>query len=115
MFVELLKSKIHRATVTAADLNYEGSITVDRDLMDAANLVPYEKVHVFNINNGARAITYVIEGKRGSGEICSNGALARLVEKGDLIIIAAFAQMETAKALSFKPSVVHVDDKNKVK
>lgn len=112
MLVEVLKSKIHRATVTDANLNYEGSLTIDRDLMDAANLLPNEKVHVFNLNNGARAITYVIEGKRGSGEICSNGALARLVGKGDLIIIAAFAQMEMEEAKQFSPKLIYVNEKN---
>ncbi len=114
MLIEVLKSKIHRATVTDANLNYEGSVTIDRDLMDAANLLPYEKVHIFNINNGARAVTYVIEGERGSGEICSNGALARLVGKGDLVIIVAYAQIDYEKAKSFKPRVVHVDEKNQV-
>lgn len=115
MFIEVLKSKIHRATVTDANLNYEGSITIDRNLMDAANLVPNEKVHIFNINNGARAVTYVIEGERGSGEICSNGALARLVEKGDLVIIVSYAQIEAKKAKTFTPSVVYVDEKNQVR
>ncbi|MDD3194344.1 MAG: aspartate 1-decarboxylase [Paludibacter sp.] len=106
MFVTVLKSKIHRASVTEANLNYIGSITIDEDLMSAANLIANEKVTIVNNNNGARFETYVITGERGSGMICINGAAARLVQPGDVIIIMAYAMMEMEEAKGFKPSVV---------
>jgi aspartate 1-decarboxylase len=106
MFVTVVKSKIHRASVTEADLNYIGSITIDEDLMEAANLIANEKVTIVNNNNGARFETYVITGERGSGMICINGAAARLVQPGDVIIIMAYAMMEMEEARTFKPSVV---------
>ncbi len=112
MNLTLLKSKLHRATVTRADLNYEGSITIDRDLMEAANLLLHEQVDVLNITNGNRLTTYVIEGERGSGEIGINGAAAHLMNKGDLVIICAYAQMEEAKAKSFEPTVILLDENN---
>lgn len=114
MTVELLKCKIHRATVTDANLNYEGSITIDRDLMDAAGLLPFEKVGVLDVNNGSRLDTYVIEGPRASGTICLNGAAARLVQPGDLVIIVAYASMSPEEAKSWQPTVIRVDAKNKI-
>ena len=113
MQIELLKCKIHRATVTDANLNYEGSITIDRNLMEASGLLLHEKVQVLDINNGERFETYVIEGPRGSGAICLNGAAARLVQKGDLVIIAAYAQMSPEEARTWEPTVVRVDGMNK--
>jgi aspartate 1-decarboxylase len=106
MFVTVLKSKIHRASVTEANLNYIGSITIDEDLMDAASLIANEKVTIVDNNNGQRFETYVIAGERGSGMICINGAAARLVQPGDVIIIMAYAMMELEAAKEFKPSVV---------
>ena len=103
MLIEVLKSKIHRVTITGANLNYIGSITIDEDLMDAANLIENEKVHVLNLNNGERLETYVIKGKRGSGDICLNGAAARKVIIGDIIIIMSFAFNGFQEAKSFKP------------
>ena len=114
MQLELLKSKIHRATVTDANLNYEGSITIARDLMDAANILPFEKVGVLDVNNGSRLDTYVIEGPAGSGVICLNGAAARLVQPGDLVIIVAYATMSEDEAKAWKPTVVHVNAKNEI-
>jgi len=108
----MLKSKIHRATVTGADLHYEGSVTIDRDLMDAADIISYEKVAVWNVTNGSRLETYAIEGERGSGVICLNGAAARLVAPKDLVIIASFVTMENAEALLYEPKLVFVDEKN---
>lgn len=113
MIIEILKSKIHRATVTQANLNYIGSISIDEDLMDAANLIEFEKVQVVNINNGERLETYVIKGERGSGVISLNGAAARKAHPGDLVIIAAFAQMDFEEAKKFKPSIVFPDSSNK--
>ena len=113
MQIELLKCKIHRATVTDANLNYEGSITIDRNLMEASGLLLHEKVQVLDINNGERFETYVIEGPRGSGAICLNGAAARLVQNGDLVIIAAYAQMTPEEARTWEPTVVRVDGFNK--
>lgn len=110
----MLKSKIHRATVTQADLHYVGSLTVDAGLMEAADLLPGEQVHVVDINNGARLETYVIEGPRGSGVIGINGAAARLVQPGDLVIIISYASLEDAEARAFVPRVVHVDAGNRV-
>ncbi|OIP44141.1 MAG: aspartate 1-decarboxylase [Fibrobacteres bacterium CG2_30_45_31] len=113
MQIELLKCKIHRATVTDADLNYEGSITIDRALMDAAGIFPYEKVGILNVNNGARFDTYVIEGIAHSGTICLNGAAARMVQKGDLIIIVSYTAMTPDEAKNWKPTVIRVDAQNK--
>lgn len=113
MLLTLCRAKIHRATVTEADLNYEGSITIDRDLIDAAGLVPYEKVHVLDLNTGARIETYVIEGAAGSGTICLNGAAARLGAKGDKIIILAYGQFTPEEAEEFKPVIIYVDENNK--
>lgn len=106
MQIEVLKSKIHRATVTEADLNYVGSITIDEKLMNAANLIENEKVQVLNINNGARFETYVIKGAPGSGIICLNGAAARLVQKNDLVIIISYAMMPFEEAKNFEPRIV---------
>lgn len=114
MFVTLMKSKIHRAKVTEANLNYVGSITIDEDLMDAANIIENEKVQIVNNNNGSRFETYVIPGKRGSGVICLNGAAARLVQPGDIVIIISYAIFESEEAASFKPSVIFVDENNKI-
>ena len=114
MFRHLMKSKIHRATVTEADLHYVGSITIDRDLMDAADLMPNERVQVVNNNNGARLETYVIEGQRGSGVICMNGAAARLVHPGDVVIIIAYGMFDEAEARTHKPRVVLVDASNRL-
>ena len=116
MIIDVLKSKIHRATVTEANLNYIGSITIDEDLMDAANLIEFEKVHVLNNNNGERFETYVIKGERNSGIICLNGAAARKVQTGDIIIIVSYAQMDFEEAKSFKPTIIFPDTAtNKVK
>ena len=109
MVIEVLKSKIHRVTVTEANLNYIGSITIDEDLMDAANLIEFEKVHVLNNNNGERFITYAIKGERGSGVICLNGAAARKVHVGDIILILSYAQMEFEEAKAFKPTIIFPD------
>ena len=109
MLVHVVKSKIHRATVTEANLNYIGSITIDEDLMDAANIIANEKVSIVNNNNGERFETYVITGERGSGMICLNGAAARLVQPGDIVIIMAFAMMEMEEARIFKPAVIFPD------
>lgn len=109
MLVEILKSKIHRVKVTEANLDYIGSITIDEDLMDAANMIQNEKVFVVNNNNGARFETYIIKGERGSGVICLNGAAARMAQKGDIVIIMTFATMDFEEAKSFKPTVVFPD------
>jgi aspartate 1-decarboxylase len=114
MLIEVLKSKIHRATITQADLNYIGSITVDEDLMDAANLIENEKVDVLNITNGERLTTYVIKGERGSGNISLNGAAARKVAVGDLVIIASYATMDFEVAKKFKPSIIFPDENNSI-
>lgn len=111
MYVEVLKSKIHRVTVTEANLNYIGSITIDEDLMDAANIIANEKVTIADNNNGNRFETYVIKGERGSGVICLNGAAARLVNPGDVVIIMAYAWMEFEEAKTFAPKVVFPDTK----
>lgn len=107
MQIELMKSKIHRAVVTQADIHYVGSITIDRDLMDAAGLIEYERVDVLNINNGERLQTYVIAGERGSGTICLNGAAARKAVVGDLVIIISYASVTPEEARSWQPKVVH--------
>lgn len=111
MFIEILKSKIHRVTVTEANLNYIGSIAIDEDLMDAANIIENEKVQVLDLNNGERLETYAIKGKRGSGEICLNGAAARKVLAGDILLIMSFASMDFEAAKSYKPSIVFPDTK----
>jgi len=106
MTVQVLKSKLHRVTVTQADLNYIGSITIDEDLMDAANMIEGEKVQIVNINNGERLETYIIKGERGSGDVCLNGPAARRVAVGDVIIIIAYAFMDFEEAKTFKPVVI---------
>jgi aspartate 1-decarboxylase len=114
MLRTMMKSKIHRATVTQADLHYVGSVTVDEDLLDAADLLAGEMVHIVDVTNGARLETYTIAGPRGSGVIGINGAAAHLVHPGDIVILIAYAQMETAEAKTFEPAVVFVDSQNKV-
>ena len=114
MLRTMMKSKIHRATVTQADLHYVGSVTVDQDLLDAANLLPGELVHIVDIDNGARLETYTIAGERGSGVIGINGAAARLVHPGDLVILIAYAQVTDAEARELAPRVVFVDTDNRV-
>ena len=114
MLVEMLKGKIHRATVIQAELNYVGSITVDQDLLDAAGIYEYEKVQIVDVNNGSRFETYTIAGERGSGMICLNRPPARCVSTGDKIIIMAYASMTPEEIKSFHPSVVFVDDENKI-
>ena len=109
MFIEVVKSKIHRVTVTEANLNYIGSITIGQDLLDAANLIPNEKVSIVNNNNGERLDTYVIPGERGSGVICLNGAAARKVQPGDVVIIMSYAMMDFEEAKHFKPAVIFPD------
>jgi aspartate 1-decarboxylase len=109
MLIEVVKSKIHNVSVTEANLKYIGSITIDENLMEASNIIENEKVQVVNINNGERLETYVIKGERGSGSICLNGAAARKVVVGDVVIIIAYATMETSEARSFKPSIVFPD------
>ena len=111
MLIEVLKSKIHRVTVTEANLNYVGSVTIDEDLMEAANVIENEKVQVVNINNGERLDTYVIKGKRGSGVICLNGAAARKVQIGDIILIMSYATMEFDEAKKFQPKIIFPDTK----
>jgi len=110
----MLKSKIHRATLTGADLQYEGSVTIDRDLMDAADILPYEAVCIWDVNNGSRFETYAIEGERGSGVVCVNGAAARLVAPHDLVIIASFSSMSDTEARVHEPKLVFVDERNKI-
>ncbi len=111
---KMLKSKIHRATVTGADLHYEGSVTIDKDLMEAADIIPYEAVAIWNVTNGSRLETYAIEGERGSGVICLNGAAARLVAPKDLVIIASFVSMRNEEAVNHEPKLVFVDDQNRM-
>ena len=113
MRINMLKCKIHRATVTDADLTYEGSVSIDPKLMDAAHLIEFEKVDIYNCNNGARFHTYVIPGK--PGEICLNGAAARMVMKGDVVIIAAFCDLDASEAPTHKPQLVFVGEKNEIK
>lgn len=112
MIIEVLKSKIHRATVTEANIDYVGSVTIDEALMDASRIIEFEKVHVLNINSGERIETYVIKGSRGSGVICLNGAAARKFAKGDLVIIASYATMDFEEARTFTPSIVFPDSHN---
>ena len=112
--IEVMKSKIHRARVTQAELNYVGSITIDEDLMDEADIIANEKVQIVNNNNGARLETYVIPGARGTGTICLNGAAARLVQVGDIVIIISYALMDRNEAKAHKPRLVFPDDNNKL-
>ena len=112
MLINLLKSKIHRATATEANLNYVGSISIDKALMDAANICEFETVHVLNITNGKRLITYAIQAPENSGNVCINGAAAHLVNKGDLVIIVAYCMVENNQIDGFKPTVIHVDKDN---
>jgi len=112
MWINLLKCKIHRATVTDANLNYVGSITLDANLIERAGLLPWEKVGILNINNGERFETYVMQGKAGSGEVVLNGAAARLVQPGDKVIIVAYATMTPDEAKTHRPTIVHVDGQN---
>jgi aspartate 1-decarboxylase len=114
MIIEVLKSKIHRAKVTQSELNYVGSITIDEDLIDAANMIPNEKVQVVNNNNGARFETYIIKGERGSGTICLNGSCARLAQVGDIIIIVSYAHMEMEEAKKYQPILVFPDENNRL-
>ncbi|MEG6522060.1 aspartate 1-decarboxylase [Desulfotomaculum sp. 1211_IL3151] len=114
MLLFMFKSKIHRATVTEANLNYVGSITIDKDLMEAAGILPNEKVQVVNNNNGARLETYVIEGEPGSGVICLNGAAARYVQPGDVVIIITYTAIDAQEAKTFKPKIVMVDENNRI-
>lgn len=114
MTITMLKAKIHRATVTQAELNYVGSITVDMDLLEQSGILEYEKVHIVDINNGARFETYTIAGERGSGVMCLNGAAARMVQTGDKIILMAYADVTPEEAKKMRPTVVFVDDENKV-
>jgi aspartate 1-decarboxylase len=114
MRLNVFKSKIHRATVTHADVAYEGSVTIDRDLMDAANILPFEAVHIWNATSGTRLVTYALEGPRGSGAICVNGAAAHLNKPGDIVILATFADMAPEEARDYRPTVVRVDAKNRI-
>ena len=114
MFITMFKCKIHRATVTQADLHYAGSLTLDRDLIDASGMREHEQVDVLNITNGNRFTTYVIEGPRGTGVVCLNGACARLGEPGDLVIAVSYAQMTPQEADDFDPTTVHVDEHNQI-
>jgi aspartate 1-decarboxylase len=113
MRLNVFKSKIHRATVTHADLEYEGSVTVDSDLLDAAEILPYEAVHIWNVTRGSRLMTYALPGPRGSGAICVNGAAAHLNKPGDLVILATFAEMSREEAREHRPVVVRVDEHNR--
>ena len=114
-YIEMCRAKIHRATVTESNLEYEGSITIDGDLIEAAGLYEYEKVHVLNLNTGSRIETYVIRGERGSGVICLNGAAARLGAEGDKVIIMSYFLLPQDQAKSFSPKIVLVDDQNKIR
>ncbi|MCB1012357.1 MAG: aspartate 1-decarboxylase [Microthrixaceae bacterium] len=106
--------KIHRATVTQADLDYEGSVTIDKDLLDAAGILPHEEVQIWNVTNGNRLATYALEGPRGSGVVCINGAAAHLMNPGDLVIMATFGEMDSEEAEAHQPKVVFVDDQNRI-
>lgn len=114
MIIEILKSKLHRVKVTQAELNYVGSITIDEDLIEAANIIPNEKVQIVNNNNGARFETYVIRGERGSGTVCLNGATARLAQVGDIVIIMSYAYMEAEEARQYEPILIFPDSNNKL-
>jgi aspartate 1-decarboxylase len=111
----VFKSKIHRATVTDANLNYEGSLSVDQDLLDAADILPNEQIHVWDVTSGTRLITYALPGPRGSGEVCVNGAGAHLIQKGNVVIIATFTTLRTREAKRYEPTVVFVGDGNRIK
>jgi aspartate 1-decarboxylase len=113
MKLQIFKSKIHRARVTFADLNYEGSVTIDANLMDAANILPFEAVHIWNVTRGSRLVTYALEGPRGSGVVCVNGAAAHMNSPDDLVILATFAEMTPEEARQHRPVVVRVDDQNR--
>ncbi len=115
MRLSMFKSKIHRATITEANIDYEGSLTIDQNLLDAADMLAWEQVHVWDVDNGARLITYILPGPRGSGVICVNGAAAHLVEPGHRVILATYAQLEEQEARSHKPKVVLVDDDNRIR
>ena len=115
MWIQVRKSKIHRATLTDANLNYEGSITIDEDLMDAANILDGERIQIVNNNNGERLETYVIKGERGTGMLCLNGAAARRAEVGDIVILISYAYMEPEDARHFKPVTVYVDENNRIR
>ena len=114
MYRSMLKSKLHRLTVTAADVDYEGSITLDADLLEAAQILPYEEVHIWNVTRGTRLQTYAMAGEPSSGTVCVNGAAARLVHPGDVIIVATFAQYDDAAARSHRPRIVLVSEKNRI-
>ena len=114
LFIEMLKGKIHRATVTNADLHYVGSLTLDEDLMDAAGFREYEKIQVLDVTNGNRIETYIIRETRGSGKVCINGAAAHLIYKGDLVIIVSYCQLDDIEAQDYVPKIVHVNAENKV-
>lgn len=114
MIVEVLKSKIHRARITEAELHYVGSITLDEDLMDASGIIENEKVQIVNINNGERLDTYVIRGKRGSGQVCLNGPAARKAHVGDIVIIMSFAALDLEEAKKFKPQIIFPNDNNRL-
>jgi aspartate 1-decarboxylase len=114
MLIEILKSKVHRVLITEANLNYVGSLTLDEDLMDAANLIENEKITVVNVNNGERLETYVIKGKRGSGVVCLNGPAARKGAEGDVVIIISYAQMDFEEAKSFEPAIIFPGEGNKL-
>lgn len=109
----MLKSKIHRATVTHADLHYEGSLTLDADLLEAADILPHEQIHVWDVTRGSRLVTYAMRGERGSGVVCVNGAGAHLVQPGDLVIIASFSELEETEARRHQPRIVLVDQHNR--
>jgi aspartate 1-decarboxylase len=112
---QVFKSKLHRATVTHADVEYEGSVTIDEDLLDAADIAEFEAVHIWNVTNGSRLMTYALKGPRGSKYICINGAAAHLTQPGDKVIIATFAELDEEERKSFKPTVVLLDDENCIK
>ena len=114
MFIEMLKAKIHRITVTEADLNYVGSLTLDENIMDIAGLHEYEKIQVLDITNGNRIETYIIRGKRGSGKVCINGAAAHLIHEGDLVIIVSYCLLDDIEVQNHTPTIVHVNEKNQV-
>jgi aspartate 1-decarboxylase len=115
MRLSMFKSKIHRATVTEANVDYEGSLTIDQDLLDAAEMLAWEQVHVWDIDNGARLVTYILPGPRGSGVVCINGAAAHLVKPGHKVILATYAEMEEREARTHKPRVILVDDDNQIR
>ena len=114
MLIEMLKGKIHRATVTEANLDYMGSLTLDENLLDAAGLMEYEKVQILNITNGNRLETYIIRGKRGSGQVCINGAAAHLIHEGDLVIVVAYCQLSDEESKYHQPQIVYVDADNRI-